>query len=69
MGTEIRWKTGERIFENSHWVPGAFIFVYAAVLFGMWVAHITQPLWKPFSAIRLRPPPPAPVCPTPANER
>jgi hypothetical protein len=29
---EIRWPLGEAVMQNNRFVPGAFIFVYAAVI-------------------------------------
>lgn len=37
--TEIRWKAGEEIYERNSWLPGLFIFVFAAVIGAKWIGH------------------------------
>jgi hypothetical protein len=49
---EIRWLEGERIFKETPWLPGFFIFVFAAVIFAKWTGHVCLEAWR-FAARRL----------------
>ena len=75
MGTEIRWLAGERFFERNSWVPGLFVFVFAAVIGAKWIGHFVMcgwraymRWWRPISRSRRRRRLLARAVPPPANE-
>jgi hypothetical protein len=48
----IRWELGDRIFERSPVLVGAFVWVYAVVVIAKWLARLAGDLRR-----SLRPPP------------
>ena len=66
---EIRWEAGERVMADSSFVPGLFIFVYAAVLGVKWSARAVRRGWAIVRPVnRLRLPPPLKALPPPDPE-
>lgn len=56
---EIRWEAGERVMAESSFVPGLFIFVYAAVLGAKWSVRAVRKGWavvRPVNRLQLPPP-------------
>lgn len=46
MREPIRWEAGERAFRENWAVPGAFIFVYAAVIWAKWLRRCLADSWR-----------------------
>lgn len=43
MREPIRWEAGDRLYKEASWLPGLFVFVYAAVIGWKWLVRLLSP--------------------------